>query len=199
MADPVLELILSGDLVWQSALIYNKTGKKTAIVGNFDAEGIERKGIYDSIIPYTQSIREVLVKELNRINPKQIALNFSRNDVAADGLSVGMHLLLQDYLKDTSHIERIISAEEIIRRLRGRKTAEEIRRIRKAVEITESIYENSKKYLKVGLTELEIYDFFHQKMREHNVTDAWDADHNPAVDAGPNKEFGHAGPIQNEE
>ena len=197
MADPVLELILGGDLVWQSALIYTQTGKKSAIVGNFDAEGIERKRIFDHVLPYTQSIRDILVDELNWINPEQIALNFSRNDVAADGLSVGMHLLLQDYLKETPFVDCFISAEEIIRRLRGRKTAEEIRRIQKAVEITESIFEDSKKYLKVGLTELEIYDFFHQKMREHNVTSAWDPDHNPAVDAGPNKEFGHAGPIDN--
>jgi Xaa-Pro aminopeptidase len=197
MADPVLELVLGGDLVWQSALIYTKMGAKIAVVGNFDSEGLKRKGIFDAIKPYTQSIREVLVEELKQINPNQIALNFSRNDVAADGLSVGMHLLLQDYLKETPYLERIISAQEIIRRLRGRKTAEEIRRIRKAVEITQSIYEDAKEYLKVGLTELEIYDFFHQKMREHNVTDAWDAEHNPAVDAGPNKEFGHAGPTEN--
>ena len=197
MADPVLELILVGDLVWQSALIYTKKGKKTSIVGNFDTEGIERKGIFDQVIPYTQSIRDVLVNELDQINPNQIALNFSRNDVAADGLSVGTHLLLQDYLKDTPHLERIVSAEDVIKRLRGRKTEEEIHRIRKAVEITESIFQDSKSYIKPGMTELEIYDYFHQKMKAHQVTSAWDADHNPAVDAGPNKEFGHAGPTDN--
>ena len=197
VADPVLELVLGGELVWQSALIYTKSGRKTAVVGNFDADGLKSKGIYDTVIPYTQSIRDALVNELDQINPNQLALNFSRNDVAADGLSVGMHLLLQDYLKETPYLDRIISAEEIISRLRGRKIEEEISRIRKAVEITESIFQDSKSFIKPGMTELEIYDFFHQKMKEHQVTSAWDDDHNPAVDAGPNKQFGHAGPTDN--
>ena len=137
------------------------------------------------------------MKELNQTNPNQIALNFSKNDVAADGLSVGMHLLLQDYFDGTPYLDRIISAEEIISRLRGRKIEEEMSRIRIAVEITESIFQDAKSFIKPGMTELEIYNFFHQKMKEHQVTSAWDADHNPAVDAGPSKHFGHAGPTDN--
>jgi Xaa-Pro aminopeptidase len=34
-------------------------------------------------------------------------------------------------------------------------------------------------------------------MKEHGVGFAWGADHNPAVNAGPNKQFGHAGPTDN--
>ncbi|MFW9789393.1 MAG: aminopeptidase P family protein, partial [Candidatus Thorarchaeota archaeon] len=89
MADPVLELILGGDLTWQSALIF--TGdEKIAIVGNFDEDGVKAKGIFDTIIPYTKGIRDELVKQLDRKDPKKIAINYSVNDVAADGLSVGM-------------------------------------------------------------------------------------------------------------
>ncbi|MHA1962955.1 MAG: M24 family metallopeptidase [Candidatus Thorarchaeota archaeon] len=196
MADPVLDLILGGDLVWQSALIFTKD-EKLAIVGNFDKDGTDAKGIYDTIIPYTTGIRDELVKQLSRINPKKIAINYSTNDVAADGLSVGMHMLLQDYLKNTTYSNRLISAENFIQKLRGRKTPEEVTRIRKAVEITEDIFERAKRFVKVGMTELEIYDFFHQTMKEHDVTSAWEEDHNPAVDAGPNKQFGHAGPTEN--
>ena len=196
MADPVLELILGGDLTWQSALIFTED-EKIAIVGNFDKDGIEAKGIYDTIIPYTASIREELVKQLTRKDPKRIAINYSVNDVAADGLSVGMHMLLQDYLKNTPYADRLISAENHIQKLRGRKTAEEVSRIRKAVEITEDIFAYAKKFVKVGHTENEIYDFFHKCMKEHAVSVAWDIDHCPAVDAGPYKQFGHSGPTDN--
>jgi Xaa-Pro aminopeptidase len=194
MADPVLELVLGGELTWQSALIFTED-EKIAIVGNFDEDGVKAKGIYDTIIPYTASIREELVKQLSRKDPKKIAINYSVNDVAADGLSVGMHQLLLDYLKDTPYSKRLMSAEHHIQKLRGRKTPEEVSRIRKAVEITEKIFERAKKFVKIGMTEVEIYDYFHQCMSDFNVTSAWDEDHNPAVDAGPDKQFGHAGPI----
>jgi Xaa-Pro aminopeptidase len=82
-------------------------------------------------------------------------------------------------------------------KLRGKKTAEELRRIQKAVRITEKIYAEVQQFVQVGQTELEIYHYFHKRMKEHGVTFAWGADHNPAVDAGPNKQFGHAGPTNN--
>lgn len=197
MADPVLELILGGDLVWQSALIFTKKGEKLGIVGNFDADGVKAKELYDDIIPYTKGIKEELVKHLSRLDPKTIGINFSTNDVAADGLSVGMHMLLQDYLKGTPYADRLVSAENLVQKLRGRKTPEEVSRIRKAVEITEDIFEKAKGFVRPGMTELQIYEFFHIQMRERGVTSAWNEDHNPAVDAGPNKQFGHAGPTDN--
>ncbi|NHI89909.1 MAG: aminopeptidase P family protein [Candidatus Thorarchaeota archaeon] len=197
MADPVLDLIFGGDLTWQSALIFTED-EKIAIVGNFDEAGVKAKGIYDTVIPYTAGIREELVKQLSRKDPKRIAINYSVDDVAADGLSVGMHMLLQEYLKNTPFATRFMSAENHIQKLRGRKTAEEVSRIRRAIEITEEIYEKVRKFVKVGLSEMEIYNFFHKCMKEYEVSSAWDVDHCPAVDAGPYKQFGHAGPIDNE-
>jgi len=196
MADPVLELVFGGELTWQSALIFTKD-EKIAIVGNFDTDGVKAKGIFDTVIPYTASIRDELVTQLQRKDPKKIAINYSVNDVAADGLSVGMHKILMDYLKNTPYSKRLMSAEYHIRKLRGRKTSEEVSRIRRAVEITEEIFDKAKKFVKVGMTEIEIYEFFHKSMNDYGVTSAWASDHNPAVDAGPYKQFGHAGPIDN--
>ncbi|MHA1637177.1 MAG: M24 family metallopeptidase [Candidatus Thorarchaeota archaeon] len=198
MADPVLDLILGGELVWQSALIYTKKGEKIAVIGSLDADGIRAKGLFDKIVEYDHSVSQPLVEELNRIAPEKIAINFSRNDVAADGLSVGMYQILQDYLKDTTHIKRLTSAETFIGKLRGRKTETEISRIQRAVDVTEEIYAAIELELIVGLSEIEIAIRMKQMMAARGVTDAWDPNHNPAVDAGPNKQFGHAGPTENE-
>lgn len=197
MADPVLTIILGREVVWQSALIYSRDGTKTAIVGNFDADGIEQAGIFDEVIPYTEGIREQLVTTLSEIDPHEIAINFSKNDVAADGLTVGMHLLLKEYLEDTPFQDRLKSAEQVIGRLRGRKTDTELERIREAVRITETIYKEVERFVRTGLSEIEIYEFFKQRMSHYGVGNAWDPEHNPAVDAGPNKEFGHSGPTNN--
>ncbi len=197
MADPVLKLVLGIDLVWQSALLFSKEGSRVAIVGNFDAAGLEPLRIFDRVIPYTQSIREDLRKALQQLDPQQIGLNYSRDNVAADGLTFGMHKLLLDYLQGTPYANRFTSANALITRLRGRKIPEEIARIKKAIEITEQIYFESQQFVRVGQTEWEVYNYFHDRMKFYNVTPAWGADHNPAVDAGPNKQFGHAGPTEN--
>jgi Xaa-Pro aminopeptidase len=197
MADPVLELVLGGSLVWQSALLFTKEGEKLAIVGNFDASGLESRGIYDRVIPYTKGIKEILMSELTHIDPQKIGINYSTDDVASDGMTLGMHMLLKDYLRNTPYVDRLVSAEALVQRLRGRKTTEEVDRIRKAVNITEAIFRQAERYIKPDQTELDIYDFFHQEMRRLNVTNAWNDDHNPAVDAGPNKQFGHAGSTEN--
>ncbi|MFW9966108.1 MAG: M24 family metallopeptidase [Candidatus Thorarchaeota archaeon] len=197
MADPVLELIYSGDFVWQSALLFPNKGKPLAIVGNFDADATKATGLFGGVIPYTKSIKDFLIKELNRLRPSRIAINFSKNDVAADGLSHGMYLILQDYLADSDFKNRIVSAENIVSKLRGRKTPTEVERIRKAVRITESIFEEARRFVKVGMTELEIYNKFHKAVARHDVGFAWSENHNPAVDAGPTKQFGHYGPTEN--
>ena len=197
MADPVLELVYGGELVWQSALLFTKNGEHVAIVGNFDSDATKATGLFDRVIPYTESIREPLIQELKRIAPEKIAINYSKNDVAADGLSHGMFLILQDYLTNSDFKNRLVSAENIITKLRGRKTSTEIECIRKAVEITESIFEDARTFLKIGMTEIEIQDKFHESMNRHGVGFAWAKDHNPAVDAGPYKQFGHSGPTSN--
>jgi len=197
ISDPVLDLISGGDVVWQTAFLFTRSGEKIAIVGNFDADGLRMQGLFDQVIPYTQGIKEELVRQLELYDPSKIAINYSTNDVAADGLTSGMHMILKDYLKGTPYVERLISAENLIQKLRGRKSSEEITRVRKAVEITEDIFKAAENFVKPGMTEIEIYNLFHMEMKKYSVTSAWNDDHNPAVDAGPTKRFGHAGPVDN--
>lgn len=196
-SDPVLQLILGADVVWQSAFIFTTSGDRIAIVGNLDAEGIKSLQLYDTVIPYTKGIKNELLNVLERINPGKIAINYSKNDVAADGLSVGMHLILQDYLSNSPYLTRLVSAENLIQKLRGRKTSEEVDRVKAAIAITEEIFREAETFIKSGMTEIEIYNRFHESMDKHGVTSAWNDDHNPAVDAGPYKRFGHARPIDN--
>lgn len=196
MADPVLELIYGGSFVWQSALLFPKDADPLAVVGNFDKDAAKATGLFGGVIPYTKGIKEELIKQLSKLNPSKIAINFSKNDVASDGLSHGMYLILQDYLADSDFKHRLVSAEDIVSKVRGRKTPTEVERIKEAVRITESIFDEARSFLRIGMTELEIYEKFHQAVAKHGVGFAWGKDHNPAVDAGPYKQFGHLGPTE---
>jgi len=192
--DPVLPLIYGHDLTWQSALMLSRSGERIAIVGQFEAETVHRTGAYDSIIPYDQSIRPQLLETLKQLNPQSIAINYSRNDVHADGLSHGLFQLLMDILQDTPFTERLVSAEAIIAAVRGRKTPNEIERIKAAVEVTEQIYQRTFDYLKVGMSEKEVAAFMLAQVAELGLQTSWEAEQCPMVNAGPDSEVGHVGP-----
>ncbi len=192
--DPVLPLIYGHDLTWQSALIITQSGERLAIVGDFEAETARRVGAYNEIIPYQHSLRGILVGTLERLSPKCIAINYSLNDVLADGLSHGMYQMLLDYLDGTPFRDRLVSAESIIGSLRGRKTAEETRRIRAAVETTRQIYARTFNYINVGMSERQVADYMHNQLLEFGVEPAWEKDQCPAVNTGPESVAGHVGP-----
>ncbi len=194
MEDPVLPYIYGATLTWPTALLITRTGETIAILGNLESETARRSGAYQEVIGYDKTIQPELVRILQRLNPRQIALNFSLNDPAADGLTHGMYLLLEQLLASTPYFERMIPAESIISALRGRKTPSEVARIRKAVNTTEAIYRRTFDYLRPGMTEKQVAGFMHAQLVENNVTEAWDYEHCPAVNSGPESQVGHSGP-----
>jgi len=193
--DPVLPVIFGpGDLTWQSALLLTRSGERIAIVGRFDAEAVARDGVYSTVVPYDQSIRPALLEALERLNPAQIALNYSRHDVEADGLRHGMYQTLVGYLEGTPFAERLVSAEGVVRALRGRKTAGELARITAAVDTTNKIYQRTYDFMQPGMTERQVGQFMHELLAEYGVGPAWNPAGCPAVNSGPDSPVGHSGP-----
>lgn len=192
--DPVLPLILGQAVTWQSAFILTRTGQRIAIVGKYEDEAVACTGAWPTIIPYVQSIRQPLLATLNQLAPKSIAVNYSQDDVKADGLSHGMMSLLQDYLKDTPHAQSLISASDIIRALRSRKTPGEVQRMREAIAVTDEIFELFISNLQPGMTEVDISRFMHGEVDRRGLDTAWERSHCPIVTTGPHSMIGHGVP-----
>jgi Xaa-Pro aminopeptidase len=194
VSDPCLALLLGFDLTWPSALMISRRGERIAIVGRFDRENVARVGGYTTVAGYDQSIRGPLRNHLARLDPGKIALNFSESDPAADGLTYGMFQMLQGLLAGTPYVDRIISAEETIAALRGRKSPTEVTRIRSSVQTAEAIFRRVGRRIRPGLTEREVAVFFQEAASEQGLGLAWGADHCPTVTAGPESAVGHAMP-----
>lgn len=194
-ADPILPLIYGeGDLTWHSALLISRSGQRIAIVGHYEAEAVQRLGAYTQVIPYHHGIGEGLRELIASLDPRQIAINTSLSDPLADGLTHGMYQLLLDILSDTPYATRLISSEDIIHALIGRKTEGEIARIRAAVEATEEIFVETFNFLQPGQSEQEIALFMQKRAAARGVGLAWSAENCPAVNAGPDSPVGHSGP-----
>jgi len=175
-------------------LILTRTGERIAIVGRYEAETVQLTGAYSDVIPYDEAISPVLKATFQRLNPAQVAINYSVDDVLSDGLPFGLYQLLCEYLSGTPYSDRFVSAEKIIAALRGRKTPGEVARIRAAIQTTDQIYQNTFAYVQAGMSEAEIAAFMRSQLKEFDVEPAWPLDHCPAVNAGAGSTGGHVGP-----
>ena len=193
-SDPILPLIYGLDLTWQSALILTRDAERIAIVGRLEAEAARRTGAYDEILHYDQSIQPELLRVLERLKPNRIAINYSLNDVHADGLTYGMYQLLGKYLEGSPYLSRLESAEKLHSALRGRKTPQEILSIRKAIASTFAIFQQTFDFIKIGMTELHVSDFMHSRLAEFHLQPAWELINCPTVNTGPDSAIGHVGP-----
>jgi len=197
VGDPVLPLIY-GDagLTWQSALMISRDGRRVAIVGRLEEEAARRTDAYTEIISYDESIHSCLVSTLEWFNPKKIAINTSKNDVLADGLSHGMYEILISYLEGTPYGERLVSAEGVMSALRGRKTPAEVELIRSAVDETLDIYRHTFENIHPGMSEIEVSQLMHEQVKERGLGHAWAPSGCPAVNTGPDSPVGHGAPTE---
>src|SRR5690606_12879730 len=99
---------------------------------------------------------------------------------------------LQAMLAGTPFADRFISAEKIIAALRGRKSAEEIERVRTAVLTTEALFDEIEQFAKPGMTQRQIAEFVRGRIDEMGFGYAWPKPFNPIVTCGPDPAVGHA-------
>lgn len=192
--DPGMDLVAGAGVVRNSAFLLGVSGQRIAIVANFDVANIKAQGVFDPVIGYDEDIRPALLASLAQIAPKQIGLNYSLDDITADGLTHGHWLLLNDLLRDTPYSGRLTSAAPLLSRLRGRKSPTEVQRIRAAVAVTEEIVALVTSHIRPGRSEQEIADFVHEQFRTRRLESAWEWESCPIVNTGPLSETGHGKP-----
>ncbi|MDE3231195.1 MAG: aminopeptidase P family protein [Chloroflexota bacterium] len=192
--DPVMKLIVGHDVTWQSAFIVTRAGRRIALVGGPEGPTVRRAGLYETVVTYDEGFAPALRALMRELDPRQIAINYSTGDVAADGLTHGMYLQLVEALARTPYRARLISARPVVAALRSRKTASELARMRRAIELTEELFALVTDFLRPGRTELEVADMLHAEVRRRGLEPSWALDHCPTVNAGATSEAGHAGP-----
>ncbi len=193
--DPCFDLVVGGDVTWQSAFLLTPQGERIAIVGSLDRAALEMRGLYRELIGYVGGVSEELRKVLARLDPKRIAINFSLDDTMSDGMTHGMYLTLIKALEGTPYGARLESSDRVVSALRGRKSAAERARVRAACEDTVAIFDRLTPRLRVGLTEKQVAAMICEEMEKvPGLTLAWDPDHCPAVFTGPESAGAHAGP-----
>ncbi|MCJ7696059.1 MAG: M24 family metallopeptidase, partial [Anaerolineaceae bacterium] len=193
--DPILSLLYGDhDLTWPSALIITAQYGSFVILGRYEAQTALDLGAYTQVIPYDQGIKLPLVKLLHQIQPRNIAINTSQDDVLADGLTHGMYLTLINILEGSEFRNRLISAEKLSALLRGCKTPIEVDRIKKAIRSTQRIFSDLFMKIHTGMTEMQVAKLIHEKIKSEGLDYAWTPSNCPIVNTGPNTAVGHNAP-----
>ena len=161
-----------------------------------DADTTAQLGVYECIIPYDKAISPHLLALLDRLNPREIAANYSTDDFLADGLSHGMYQNLLGYLEGTPFAGRLISAGNVLAALRGRKSPAEINHLKAAIATSLEIIDQTFKHVQPGMSEIEISAYMQSQVKKRDLQLAWDADHCPIVDTGADSPIGHARPTE---
>ncbi|MDX9857265.1 MAG: Xaa-Pro peptidase family protein [candidate division Zixibacteria bacterium] len=156
LADPVCDLVVGHDVTWQSFFAFTRAGRSIALVGNFDRDIFTRDGYYGDVRTYTEGVGESIRRLLRELDPSTIAVNYSIDNPAADGLTHGMYLALCEYMKNTPHRDRLVSAQAVCSALRSRKTPTEIACLTAAAAMAVDVWNEAGPQIAVGMSERDV-------------------------------------------
>jgi Xaa-Pro aminopeptidase len=192
--DPGFDLVVGTGVVRSSAFLFGAGGQRVAIVARFDTANVCAAGVFREVIGYDEDVRPALLDTLRQLDPSSIGLNYSTDDVTADGLTHGQWLQLNDLLRDTPFAARLTSAAPLLSRLRGRKSPGEVQCIRQAIAVTEEVVGRLTPQIRPGVSERDLADLVQEAIRGRGLLPAWAWDSCPIVNVGPASEPGHASP-----
>ncbi len=119
-SDPAVSLLLGLKTVGRTFFLLTREGKQYAIATIIDAQEHEDSGLFDEVIRYQGEPDAALKSLVEKLNPNQIALNYSVNDHLCDGLTVGRYRYIKKAL-GASLSARFISSEPMLSRIRAVK------------------------------------------------------------------------------
>src|SRR5690625_5110818 len=171
--DPCLPLIVGLETVGPGAFIFTREGKKLAICSSIDAQDLETSELFDKVYKYTNDFGDVLTKTVESINPKNIALNRSKSEHLADGLTEGRFRWLKKTLS-TVFTGSYLSSAPFLSKVRSIKSETEVEKIRQAIKVTQDIYAEVFAQMRVGMTEKDVGQLFVDGMNKRGVINAID-------------------------
>jgi Xaa-Pro dipeptidase len=188
--DPIAFDVAADHAVGRAACLFVDKGdrlERVAIVASYDTETFEKSGLYMRVVPYGKEGAGAALKgEIEKLNPKLIAVNMSKDEPLADGMTAGNLQWLRDTL-GADYSKRLVSAEALLVSYRSRKTPAEIAKLRGVVKKTEVILAEalSPAVIVPGkTTEKDVADFIRKRRKEMGLGASWEEDQDPNVMAG---------------
>jgi Xaa-Pro aminopeptidase len=188
--DPVSFDVAADRVIGRAVCIFHDEGNalaRVAICAGGDEGPLEDSGLYDRVIPYgKEGAAPHVEEEIGKMGPKKIAVDSSREESLADGLTVGNLEWFRSVIgPDLGKL--LTPAEPVIVGFRSRKTPEEIDHYRAAVQKTESILREAltPEHVVAGkTTEKDLAAWISKRRSEMGLLCSGEPDQDPSVMAG---------------
>lgn len=189
--EPAMLFLLPAAVLHLTALVITKTGESVCITTALDAEEVETYGAVTEVITYQGDFDARLTEVLKRYLPgaHRVALNYSEVDPSADGLSLTQYRRVMRCLEAAGFKGETISACNIMKRVRGQKSPEEIAGIEHTVLTAMRLFEEARGFIRSGVSGADIQRFFQAKIHEIGGDYAWPKQANPFVSIGTRSSY----------
>jgi len=188
--EPALLYLLPAAVLPLCALAIMRTGERICLVGALDAEEVESSGAASEVIAYRGNFEPHFASLVRRSLPaRRIALNFSEVDPSADGLSYTQYRRVRRCLDEAGFEGELVSASNIMKRVRAQKSPEEVAGIERTVQAALRIYDSARDFIRSGLSGTEIQRYFQAKVREIDADFSWPKPGNPYVSIGTRSSY----------
>ncbi len=167
-----------------SSIVFSPEGEATALA---------ELEIHDRVIPVERGKSAVAeaVEFIKQNNLNILAVNSSKDNSLADGLSYTQRTSLEELIEGTA--VSLVSSEEVVYNWLSVKLPEEVEIMKKAAALTAAWQEEAYNRVIPGeTTDADVARFLKQKMAKHGVKDGWHPDQNPNVNSGKDRGHSHA-------
>ena len=182
-------------VVGRTACIFGFVGGKlvrVAICASYDVTAFNESGLYEHVEPYKrEGIGPHLRDWLQKLEPRKVAINYSRDCPNIDGITLGMYRYLLEIGGDGFE-SKLVSSEPLIMSLKGVKLPEEVAAIEAAAVATQKILAEALTLDRIRpgeTTELDLGKFLEQRTVELGFKVSF-----VSVMVGPDR--GHADPTE---
>lgn len=193
--EPILRVLGDMDFIIATTLIFTRQGKCLAIVSPLDVEGYKLIEGIDEVIEYPGTMADTVGEVLKRLNPGVLALDYSSDDAAGDGLTVGMYKTLQKVFTAIDFQGKIVSAFPVINKVKGIKTSEQIEKIRDCARQADLYLRRIPSVCTDKTTSLDLFNALHRWAYEDGYGMSWTESQCPGVSVDPDVPAGHMGII----
>lgn len=166
------------------SIVFSPSGESTAL---------DELDIHEKVVPIERgkSAIEQAVSFIKAQNFNKIAINSSKSNSTADGLTYTQRTELENFLGNDK--EKLVSSTDVVYNWLSIKLPEEVEILTKAAELTAQFQIEAYQQVVPGVsTDAEIAKFLKQKMAEYGVKDGWAPAQNPNVNSGPDRGHSHA-------
>jgi Xaa-Pro aminopeptidase len=157
-SDDAVPLLTGGRSIGPAAFLIYADGTDEALVANFDAGEVRRRGVFHAVESYDTGLLDPLVARLRARGVKRVAMNYAPDDSVADGLSHGLYLWFRRGVAGLGI--RMGSSAPLMRQVVGVKAPPEVHRIRRACRTAAAIMAVLRDRVGPGLSERDVAALF---------------------------------------